>query len=152
MTDFLYDAGTNGFIVTPPNLMTAELNGLASAAEVVSSGVFSQTSFGNAIYGKVWFKAGGAFTPTGNPFLAGWWVNSTDGGTTFEKNATVLPRSPDFFIPLAAAAYASGDIVFAPSIIRLPAPSCKVMLQNNSGAALPATGNVLTVGPIAVKY
>lgn len=157
MTDFLLDAGTNGFIVSPFSLETTELNGLASAAVAVSSvggssGVFSQASFGNAIWGSVWFKSGGSFTPSAGGNLAGWWLKSPDGGTTFEKSTAAPPRTPDFIIPLNASAYSSGDLVFSSSLVRLPAPSCKVMIQNNAGVALPSTGNVVTAGPIAMRY
>lgn len=155
--DFLYDPGTNGYIVAPFSLQTTELNGLASAAVVLSSvngvsGVFTQTSFGNAMWGYVSFKSGGVFTPVAGGVLSGWWVNSPDGGTTFEKASAAIPRQPDFIIPLNASAYASSDIVYAPSPVLLPAPSCKVLLQNGAGVALPATGNVITAAPIAMRY
>ena len=94
-TNFLQESG---FLVTPFNLMTTELNALGSGANVVSSvggtsGVFTQTNFGSGIYGMVHFKAGGAFTVVAGGYIAGWWLYSPDG-TNFETviAATDLPR------------------------------------------------------------
>lgn len=159
MTDFLYNAGTNGFIVTPFDLLSTELNALATANSVVSSvggssGVFNQTHFGSALLAEIWFTAGGAFTPTG-AYLSGWFIRSSDGGTNFEKfgNNIVQPRAPDFTIPLFTAAYASGDRSWANgTLVTLPPGSTKVMLYSVAGVTLPATGNHLVCAPVGVKY
>lgn len=157
-TTLQLDPGTNGWVHAIVDLLTTELNALASGAAVTSSvggtsGVFSQTNFSNAPLSEIWFTAGGAFTPAAGGYLAGWFLKSTDGGTTFEATvatpSTTVPalsRNPDFIIPLDNAAYASGNIRFGtPS--NLPAPSTKVALQNMSGVALPPTGNKITAGP-----
>lgn len=158
-TNFLEAVGTSGFIATPFNLQTTELNALGSGANVVSSvggtaGVFTQTNFASAIWGAVHFKAGGAFTPTAGGYLAGWFLYSPDGGSTFEKvvAATDVPRPPDFIIPLFASAYASGDIAQSSGIVRLPWWSTKVYVGNRSGVALSASGHVIQCGPVAVQY
>jgi hypothetical protein len=160
-TNFLDAAGTNGFIATPVTLMTTELNTLATATNVVSSvggtsGVFTQASWGSAIWGQVGFVAGGVMSgsPTAGGYLAGWFLYSPDGGTTFEKvvAATDLPRPPDFIIPLFASAYASGDLSPASGIVRLPWWSTKLYIGNRSGVSLNASGNIIKVGPVAVQY
>lgn len=158
-TNFLEAAGTNGFIATPFNLMTTELNTLAIGANAVSSvggtsGVFAQSNFASAIWGEIHFKSGGAFTPLAGGYLAGWFLYSPDGGTTFEKvvAATDLPRIPDFVIPLFASAYASSDIAQAQGIVRMPWWSTKVYIGNRSGVALPSSGNVIQAGPVAIQY
>lgn len=158
-TNFLEAAGTNGFIATPFNLMTTELNALGNGANVVSSvggtsGVFTQTNFANAIWGEVQFLAGGAFTPTAGGYLAGWFLLSPDGGSTFEKvvAATDMPRPPDFVIPLFASAYALNDISMASGLVRLPFWSTKLYIGNRSGAALSASGHVIKCGPVAIQY
>lgn len=161
MTDFLLDAGTNGFLVTPFDLLTTELNsltatggGTAVSSVGGTSGVFNQTNTSNAPQGSIWFKSGGSFTPSAGGHLDGWFLRSTDGGTTFEKNvsATSMPRPPDFVIPLFTS-YASADIQWASGgFVLLPWESFKVLLQNNSGAALPSTGNKITLGPVGLKY
>lgn len=158
-TNFLEAAGTNGFITAPFNLMTTELNALGSGANVVSSvggtsGVFTEASFANAIWAQIHFKAGGAFTPTANGYLVGWFLYSPDGGSTFEKvvAATDLPRPADFTIPLFASAYASGDIAQANGIIRVPWWSTKLYIGNRSGVALSASGHVIQAGPVAIQY
>jgi hypothetical protein len=158
-TNFLEAAGTSGFIATPFNLQTTELNALANGSYATSSvggtsGVFTQSSFASAIWCAVHFKAGGAFTPTAGGYLVGWLLYSPDGGSTFEKvvSATDLPRAPDFIIPLLASAYATNDLTQSSGIVRCPWWSTKVYLGNRSGAALPATGNVIQAGPVAVQY
>ena len=156
--DFLLDAGTSGFITSLFNLMTTELNALGNGAIATSSvggssGVFSQTNFVNAQKVFVIFTAGGAFTPTAGGCLSGWWDMSDDGGTHFEKTvaATAMPRPPDFYIPLFASAYASGDRSWSP-VARAPWPSCKIVVQNNSGVALSASGHTLQAACVAEKY
>lgn len=157
-SDFLLDAGTNGFIATPFNLFSTELNTLTNGSTATSSvggtsGVYSQTNFANAQKTLVYFQAGGAFTPTAGGCLAGWWLYSDDGGTHFEKtvSSTALPRAPDFLIPLFASAYASGDRAWG-YVSRAPWPSCKVYVQNNAGASLPSSGNLILAAPVAEKY
>lgn len=159
-TNFLLASGTNGFIVTPFDLQSTELNTLANGNTATSSvggtsGVYTQTSTGQAPQGEVWFSAGGAFTPTAGGYLAGWFLRSSDGGTTFERVVANndLPRAPDFVIPLFASAYASGDLAFAAGVtVLLPWESFKVLLRNNSGVALPASGNHLKLGPVALQF
>ena len=79
-TNFIQETG---FLITPFNLMTTELNALGSATNVISSvggtsGVFTQSSFGSGIWAAINFKAGGAFTERvaggckGKMFSASW--------------------------------------------------------------------------------
>src|SRR5579871_6670351 len=104
MTDFLQDPGTSGFIVTPVNLQTTELNGLTNGSAATSSvggtsGAFAQSNFGNAIDAEAWFISGGSFTPTAGAALLGWFLRYD--GINYESlvatpSATVqaLPRAP----------------------------------------------------------
>lgn len=165
-TDFLLAAGTNGFIATPFNLLSTEagFDSLANGSSVVSSvggtsGVFSQTNTAQAPQGGIWFQSGGSFTPTTGGYLAGWFLRSPDGGTTFEATTTSsatqppVQRSPDFIIPLFPAAYASGTVSWAQGAeVPLPWESFKVALWNMSGVALPVSGNVVKLGPVALQY
>ena len=57
-TDFLQDPGTNGFIATPFNLLSTELNSLVTGNTAVSSaggtsGVFTQTNYNSAIFCEI---------------------------------------------------------------------------------------------------
>lgn len=156
--DFYLDPGTSGFIATPFNLMTTELNALANGSTASSSvggssGVFTQSNFTNAMLTEIVFTAGGAFTPSAGGTLNGWWLKSPDGGTTYEKSnvTTALPRPPDFYIPLLPLAYTSSDISFG-VIAACPWPTAKVFVYNNSGTTLPATGNVIRAGPVGWGY
>jgi hypothetical protein len=161
-TNFLYAAGTDGFIATPFNLQTTELNTLGSGNTVISSvggtsGVFTQTNTAAAIWGVVSFLAGGSFTPTGSPYLAGWFIVKADD-SHFEKlvSNTAPPRVPDFIIPLYASAYAANDISAAQgpqgTLVQLPTCAFEVLIQNNSGVSLPSSSNKVILGPVAVQY
>ncbi len=164
-TNFIYATGTNGFLTVPTSILTTELNALADGAACTSSvngasGVFSQSTLGSGIWGSVYFTAGGASTPTAGGNLAGWFLLSTDGGTTFESaistpstTVSALARAPDFIIPLDAVALSSGNIKWALGReIRLPSQSYKILLQNRSGAALSASGHTIKCGSIAMQY
>jgi hypothetical protein len=164
-TNFLDAPGTNGFIATPFNLLTTEINTLGSGSAATSSvggtsGVFNQTNFANGIWGSIYFTSGGAFTPTTGQALLGWFLISPDGGTTFESviatpstTVAALSRTPDFVIPLDNAAFASGNIRWAQGrYVKLPWESCKILVQNTGTTALPASGNIIKCGPVAVQY
>lgn len=160
MTNFLLATGTNGFLATPFDLESTELNALTNGSTAVSSvvnstGIMSQTDTAHAPQGAVWFASGGTFTPTAGGHLDGWFLRSSDGGTTFEKVVAnnPLPRAPDFVIPLFNAAYAVGELAFASGVVvLLPWESFKVLIQNNAGVTLPATLNHIKLGPVALQY
>jgi hypothetical protein len=158
-TNFLEYAGTNGFLAAPFNLMSTELNTLASGSGATSSvggtsGVFTQTNWSSGILGVVHFASGGAFTPTSGGYIAGWFLYSPDGGTTYELTVsnTDMPRSPDFIIPLFASAYASGNVAQSSGLIRIPWWTNKVYVMNHSGAALPSSGNLIKGASVAIQY
>lgn len=154
-TNFLYATGTNGFIVTPFNIVNGtDLQSLANGANVSSSGsVLTQTDFGHAIWCEIEFQAAGAFTPTAGGYLAGWFP-FTENASNFEKvvAATDMPRPPDFTIPLFASAYASGDRSKASGLVRCPAYSTKAYIGNRSGVTLSANSHIIYACPIAVQY
>jgi hypothetical protein len=158
-TNFLYAPGTHGFIVAPPvTVMTTELNTLGSGNSAVSSvggtsGVFTQTTFGNCVWAEIELVAGGAFTPSAGGYISGWWLLS-EAGSTFEKTVsnTDMPRSPDFTIPLFNSAYATSDIAKASGFVRLPAYDAKLFVVNHAGVALASSGNIIKVGPFAIQY
>ncbi len=162
-TPFLWGAGSsnNGLIVSALTLMTTELNGLSSGSGVVSSagglstnGVFNDTLTGQAVLGDVSFLAGGAFTPTAGANLAGWWIKSRDGGSTYEYSGAIPPRPPDFLIPLVVAAYSANQQAWSVGVhkVIVPAGYFKVYLQNNSGVALYSSGNTLALSSPTLDY
>lgn len=164
-TNFLYASGTNGYLTAPISFMTTELNTLTSGSAATSSvngtsGVFSQSSLGSGIWGSLYFTAGGAFTPVAGGNISGWFLLSTNGGTTFESaistpstTVAALPRAPDFIIPFDNAALASGNIKWCQGRrIILPAESYKIIVQNNTGVSFAASGNIISCGSIAEQY
>lgn len=164
-TNFLYATGTNGFLTAPISLMTTELNALASGGAATSSvngtsGKFSQSSLGSGIWGSAYFTAGGASTPAVGGHIACWFLLSTDGGTTFEAaistpstTVAALARAPDFVIPFDNVALSAGNIKWCQGRrILLPAEGWKLLVQNNTGNALSATGHVISCGSVATQY
>jgi hypothetical protein len=165
-TNFLDSAGTNGFIATPFNLLSTELNAITSGSAFTSSaggtsGVFTQTNTANAMWGSLYFTTGTAgVTPTTGGLIAIWFLLSPDGGTTFEtpkatpsSSVSALSRSPDAVITFDAATYSSGNIAWCQGrVIRLPWESFKVFGQNLTGTTLAASGNLIKVGPVATQY
>lgn len=159
-TNFLdYSGGTNGFLTAPFNLMSTELNTLSNGSSATSSvggtsGVFTQASWGSGIWGVAHFVAGGAFTPTAGGYIAGWFLYSPDGGSSFEKvvSNTDLARPPDFIIPFVNSALASNDVVQSSGIIRLPWWSTKVFVVSHVGVSMASSGNLIKLGSVAVQY
>lgn len=158
---------------SPVTVLSTELNTLASGAAAPStvggsSGVFSQNNFGGSagaggyVWATAWFKAGGAAggTPAVGAVINCWFLNSTDGGTTFEEtdatpSTTVpaLPRSADFQISFPASALIANHIYFANGYsFRLPAGSYKLLCQNMIGQALNASGNTIVVAGLGIQY
>jgi hypothetical protein len=157
-TNFLEASGTNGFLTAPFNLMTTELNSLATATSATSSvggtsGVFTQTNFANAIWCIVELVLGGAVTPVSPNYLSGWFLfnDGTNGYETTFSN-TDMARPPDFIIPLVASAYASGNVAQSSGLVRIPWWSTKIFVNSHVGATLPASGNKLIAAPVAIQY
>jgi hypothetical protein len=167
MPNFLHATGTSGFIVSPLQLFgAAQLNALASGSGVLSTIVLSQANFAQAQLGLIWLSVVTAgWTPTSGGNITGWWVHSTDGGTTFESQVSTpsttvpaFPRPPDFIIPVyeGGNTLAAGNIKFASGVfasaVQLPWDSVKAYVQNNSGAAFGAGNHTITCGPVADQY
>lgn len=163
-TNFLeYSGGSNGFLTTPVTLITTELNSLANGSATTASvaGPFSQVTFGSGMILSGFFTCGAIFTATAGGVLSCWWQRSTDGGTTFESlvstASTTVPalgRPPDFLIPVyeGGAALVTSSIKWAASEFIYPWVSTKLVVQNNGGATLPAAGNSIKAGSVAIQY
>ena len=171
-TNFLHYLGTDspsagsGFLKEPFELFNqtdAAFDTLANATGVTSanagsSGKFNQTHYGQAQFGYIWLVVGDTgWTPTAGGTMSGWFVHSADA-VSFEK--TTPARAPDFYIPLSAIAYASGDILYATGggpngAVEIPWDTHKVHVVNNSGATMGNTSTThakLWVGPVAEQY
>lgn len=158
MANFLTFPGTAGFLTTPFTLMSTEFVGLTSSATIVSASAINQTNTANGIYGYVYLTVGSAtFTPTAGGNISGWWLNSVDGGTTYETAiSTVGPqaRPPDWIIPLSTTGTVSSGI-YMTQVIRLPWATAKTYIQNNAGTTLGASGSqypTIKCAPVAVSW
>jgi hypothetical protein len=163
---FLWGAGSsnNGLISSALTPMATELNSLATATAVISSagglstnGVFNDTLTGQAILGDVYLKLGAIGTAlSAGANVAGWFLISPDGGTTYENYVTgvALARAPDFIIPLPATTITSGWVYKSVGVhkVIVPATYFKVVLQNNSGQTFASSGNTLTLASPTINY
>lgn len=159
-TNFLWNSGTsnNGLLATAFNLLSTELNTLTNTSIAVSSvggtsGVFNQSNTAQAMLGELFLTLGAIGSAlSAGACIAGWFVESYDGGTTFEQSSVAETRPPDFIVPLPATTIGAASIFKAAGLVRLPALPFKVMLQNNTGQSFAASANTLKLAPIAAQY
>lgn len=162
-TDFLWAGGTsnNGLLTAAVTLMSTELNSVVNAGTAVSSvggasttGVFKNSDFAQAMIGNLYLTLGtisSAVSAGGN--VAGWWLESPDGGTTYENTVSgaAQARPPDFILPVPATTITSGW-VFPGVLVRVPALVTKVFIQNNLGQTLASSGNTIKLGVFGMQY
>lgn len=166
-TTFLHYLGTAGFattagyIVAPFNLIgSTELSSLANTSTALSStggtsGVFNQVIFGQAQLGEIWLTVvttSWIGTTGGN--ISGWWLHGANSSSTLEAQSGTAPppRAPDWIIPVTVTAAVGSTFFAAGSPVALPYDTCKVLVQNNSGATLGAGNHTIQVGPVADQY
>jgi hypothetical protein len=158
-SNFLWNPGTsnNGLTTTAFSLQTTELNSLTTGSYVVSSvngssGVFSNTSGAQAIWSEFFLTLGAIGTAlSAGANIAGWFLKSYDGGTTFEQTSSSPPRAPDFIIPLPAATISAATVWGGSGLVLVPALKYKVGLQNNTGQTLASSGNTLRAAPVNMQ-
>lgn len=165
-TNFLWYTGyssNDGLLVAPVSLLTSEINNLSNGSVIVSSvggssGVFSNTYFGQGIWADIFLNVGGpnlAGTLSAGANVAGWFLSTPDG-STYESTTVAPPRGPDFIIPLpAATSLAAGSFFKGQGLILVPPATFKVLIQNNTGQSLaPSTTSspYLKLAPYALQY
>lgn len=151
-TNFLW-SGSGAYSVAVANLLTTELNALvASAANTLSTlgAAFQNTNA--MLYADVEFLAGGTFTPTAGAFLELWLLRSLDGGTSYEDgSASAAPgRSADAVISVRAGTTITPRAGAAGIV--LPPGFYKPIVRNQTGATLPATGNLIRFAMYTEQY
>lgn len=150
---------TIGYFSAVTTVISSEIVSLGSSLTATSGSIFTSSgNFGQSIWAEAYVKWGGAITPVAGGYLAGWFLRSPDGGTTFEtatSSALSMARQADFVIPLSTIAYAANNVCYASGLIKMPWSPVKIFLQNGAGATLPASTTQYTVvalGPVAVQY
>ena len=91
----------------------------------------------------VFFIAGASVTPGTGGVISGWfekipWGTAESQISTPSTTVPAQARSPDFVIPLDAAAFAANNFKQASGDIELPGGNFYTIIQNNSGTVLPA--------------
>ena len=165
-TNFLWYSGTTpyqGLTAPSVTLMSTEATTLGSSVVVLSSsgpnlnGVYTSSLSGQSVWGEVFFTCASTFsgTPLAGGNIAGWFIPSYDGGTTYESTNQWLPappRAPDFIIPFSTTVGVVANSIYkANGMVRFPALTYKVAIQNNLGVAIGST-NTLKIAPIALQY
>jgi hypothetical protein len=167
-SNFLWNqgySGNNGLLEAAFNLLTTELESLASGSVIVSSvggssGLFTNSNTAQAILAELYLMLGnpgiGSALSSGAN-LAGWFLTSPDGGTTFESTSAAPPRAPDFIVPLPATTITGGStqLFKAQGPVILPALEFKVLVQNNAGQTFGNGGTTapyLKCAPYAMQY
>lgn len=164
-TNFLWYAGSsnNGLLTTAVNLMTTEIESLATGSVIISSvngssGVFTNSNTAQGIYADIFYAVGNPGIGTAlnaGANLAGWFLTSPDGGTTYEQTSVAPPRAPDFIIPLPATTISASVVYKTTGPIIVPALKFKVLIQNNTGQTLGTGGTTapyISLAPYAMQY
>lgn len=159
-TPFLWGLGAsnNGLLASLLTLQSTELNTLTNTSIALSSvggssGKFTNNDTGGAIWGELFLTLGAigsALSAGAN--MAGWFIESPDSGSTYEKASAAPARPPDFIIPLPAATISAADQFKAAGKVLLPSVQHKVLLQNNTGQSLASSVNTLKLAPISVQF
>lgn len=159
-TPFLWGLGTSnsGLLASLLTLQSTELNSLANGSVALSSvggssGKFTNANTGGAIWAELFLTLGAigsALSPGAN--LAGWFILSSDSGSTYEKSSVAPARPPNFLIPLPATIITAADQFPSAGKVLLPSVQFKVLLQNNGGQSLASSANTLKLAPISVNF
>lgn len=151
-TNFLWE-GAGAYGVSVANWLTTELNALGNSSGNTLSTLGAAFQNTNArVFADVEFVAGGTYTPLAGGFIEVWMLRSLDGGTNYEDgSASVAPgRAPDIVLPVRAGttitprAGASGLII--------PPGFYKALARNQTGATLPASGNLIRFAMYSEQY
>jgi hypothetical protein len=151
-TNFLW--GTRQAATT---LLTTELNSLATANGSAASGAIDLTASGWQEGDLELFIASSSSAFTASSYCDVYFLPSTDG-TNYPKYTSGSSWK------LAMANYWVGTIAMHPATlstetiyegltgVRIPAAKFKVVLVNNTGVTLPASGNTLKLYPTPEQY
>jgi hypothetical protein len=151
-TNFLWNPGTsnNGLIASAFDLMTTELNSLTNGSYATSSGSFSNSAPAQAIWAQLFLTLAAVTSTNSGSNVCGWFARSWDG-TNFEQTAQAPARPPDFIFPVFIGAVTGGSVWGSSGLIMLPALKFKVVVQNNLGATLGASANVIKAAPVNMQ-
>ena len=151
-TNFLW-SNAGSYLAGPTTILSTQLNSLAaSSANVLSSAGSAFQNTSGYIYCDVEFVAGGTYTPTAGAFLELWLLRSLDGGSNYEDgSSTVAPGRPaDAFISVRAGTTITPRSGF-PGLI-LPPSFYQAIVRNQTGATLPASGNIIRISSYSYQY
>lgn len=152
VTNFLWE-GSGAYGVSVANWLTTELNALGNSNANTLSTLGAAFQNTNArIFADVEFVAGGTFTPVAGGFIEVWLLRSLDGGTNYEDgSASAAPGRPaDLIIPVRAGTTITPRA--GVQGVALPPGFYKPLARNQTGASLPASGNIVRFAMYTEQY
>ncbi len=161
---FLYASGTsnNGQNFSALTVMSTELNSLAGNTLTISSSAFTPyTSLGGTPFGNVVLTLGGSsgsITPAAGQTIAGFWLETINGATTYENSAVLLGRNPDFVIPLPNLSinyntqYRQQGRIYGVQFPAFPFKVAVFMYPTSGATSLFSTLNTLQLAGPALTY
>lgn len=148
-TNFLW-AGAGAYLSGPTNLLTTQLNALANATMSAAGSAIQNT--GGLIYADVEFVAGSAYSPTTGGYIELWLLNSLDGGVNYPDGGTGIAPGKPADITIAIRSGTSITPRANERGLILPPGFYKPVARNNTGATLPATGNIIRYSLYTEQY
>ena len=137
---------------TKVTALTTELNSLASGSASAASGALGGDTTDAEIEGDWIVLTGGSITPGTGARCDIYLIRAADG-TNYEDATTGASESlpPDACIGSAVPTSGAGTKRFVLRDQRLPPGLFKVILQNELGVSLPASGNTLEFRPHSMQ-
>lgn len=151
-TNFLW-SGAGAYNAGRTTWLSTELNSLASSSGNTLSTLGAAFQNTNSwIYFDCEFLAGGTLSPATGAFVELWLLRSLDGGTNYEDGtASIAPgRAADVMIPVRAGTTITPRAGNNRGI--LPPAFYKPIARNQTGVALPASGNTMTFSAYTEQY
>ena len=126
----------------PATVMSTDLNSLADGAAVLSGALSNDANDELDLYADVELLFTAAAAPDADMTLDLYVVRSVDG-TNFEDATAARPPASGYVGSFVSANSTGAQRLVVPRV-ELPPEDFKLLLVNNLGAALVASGNVLT--------
>ena len=125
--------------------LTTELNSLANGEAALTAAIANETGLYPYIDLELYMASVDIHTQTAL-YLSVWFLSAVDSTPNYEDGSNTGPmipaRPPDVVIPVRAG---SGAMTQRVNVVNIPIPPLgfEILIQNNIGAALAASGNTL---------
>lgn len=137
---------------TEVSALTTELNSLANGSASAASGALGSDTVDAELWADFYFLTGGSITPGTNARADLYLIRAPDG-TNYEDATTGASESlpPDAFVGSFVPTSGAGTKRMVLRDIPLPPGLFKVILQNETGVSLAASGNTVKYRPHSLQ-